>query len=298
MACQPTVDNTPTPTDATTQPLKRDVAMLAERFVPRDAAHPQNLRAASEYIAAAFKAAGLAPHVQRIDATGDYVNVVASLGPTDAPRLVVGAHYDAAGPYPGADDNASGVAGLLELARRLARETFKLRVDLVAFCLEEPPHFGLDTMGSHAYAQRLRREGAKVEGMLSLEMIGYFADADGSQQYPHPAFKALYPNRGNFIAVVGRWQETALVRRTVRAMRRASALPVEAFNGPASTPGLALSDHASFWAAGYHAAMVTDTAFLRNPNYHTAGDTPDTLDYGRMAQVIDGLTAAIVAAAR
>lgn len=298
MACQPTVDNPPAPTDATAQRLKRDVAMLAERLVPRDAAHPQNLRAASEYIAAAFKAAGLTPHMQRIEAAGDYVNVIASLGPAEAPRFVIGAHYDAAGPYPGADDNASGVAGLLELARRLARETFTLRVDLVAFCLEEPPHFGLDTMGSHSYARRLRREGAKVEAMLSLETIGYFADADGSQRYPHPAFKVLYPSRGNFIAVVGRWQETALVRRTVRAMRRASPLPVEGFNGPASTPGLALSDHASFWAAGYKAAMVTDTAFLRNPHYHTAHDTPDTLDYRRMAHVIDGLTAAIVAAAR
>ena len=298
MACQPTANNTATTTDATAQRLKNDVAMLAERLVPRDAAHPQNLRATSAYIATAFKAAGLASHMQRIDAAGDYVNVVASLGPVDAPRFVIGAHYDAAGPYPGADDNASGVAGVLELARRLARETFKLRVDLVAFCLEEPPHFGLETMGSRVYAQRLRREGVKVKAMLSLEMIGYFADADGSQQYPHPAFKALYPDRGNFIAVVGRWQETALVRRTVRAMRRASPLPVEAFNGPASTPGLALSDHASFWAAGYTAAMVTDTAFLRNPHYHTARDTPDTLDYTRMAQVIDGVTAAIVAAAR
>lgn len=297
MACQPPASNNLT-TAATAPRLRHDVAMLAERFAPRDAAHPRNLRAASEYIVAGFKAAGLAPQTQHIEAAGDYVNVVAALGPADAPRFVVGAHYDVAGPYPGADDNASGVAGLLELARRLARETFTLRVELVAFCLEEPPHFGLDTMGSHAYAQRLRREGAKVEAMLSLEMIGYFADAKGSQQYPHPAFRALYPNRGNFIAVVGRWQETALVRRTARAMRRASPLPVETFSGPASTPGLALSDHASFWAAGYTAAMVTDTAFLRNPHYHTAGDTPDTLDYTRMAQVIDGLTAAIVAAAR
>ena len=298
MACKQTVTDVPQTTDAAAQRLQRDVVMLAEKLSPRDAAHPRQLRAAREYIARAFQAAGLVPDIHVIATAPDYANVVAAMGPPAAPRLIIGAHYDAAGPYPGADDNASGVAGVLELARRLARETFKLRVEFVAFCLEEPPHFGLETMGSHAYAQRLRAAGAKVQAMLSLEMIGYFNDADGSQQYPHPAFKALYPNRGNFIAVVGRWQETALVRRIVRAMRGATPLSVQAFNGPASTPGLALSDHASFWAAGYKAAMVTDTAFLRNPHYHTAGDTPATLDYTRMAQVIDGLAAAIVATAR
>lgn len=298
MACKPTASEVAPSPDAAAQRLKRDVVMLADGMVPRDAAHPAQLRAASAYIASAFKEAGLAPELQPIDAAPAYANVIAAIGPRAAPRLIVGAHYDAAGPYPGADDNASGVAGVLELARRLAGETLTLRVDLVAFCLEEPPHFGLATMGSHAYAQRLRREGVQVRAMLSLEMIGYFADADGSQQYPHAAFKLLYPSRGNFIAVVGRWQETALVRRIARAMRNASPLPVEAFNGPASTPGLALSDHASFWAAGYKAAMVTDTAFLRNPHYHTAQDTPATLDYTRMAQVIDGLAAAILAEAR
>lgn len=298
MACKPSGgDKSPT-TGAAAQRLQHDVLTLAERLTPRDAAHPRQLRAARDYIARAFTAAGLAPEIQAIEAAPDYANVVAAIGPPDAPRLIIGAHYDAAGPYPGADDNASGVAGVLELARRLAREPFKLRVEFVAFCLEEPPHFGLETMGSHAYARRSKAAGVAVQAMLSLEMIGYFTEADRSQQYPQPIFKALYPSRGDFIAVVGRWQETVLVRRIARAMRGASPLSVQAFNGPASTPGLALSDHASFWAAGYKAAMVTDTAFFRNPNYHTAGDTPATLDYVRMAQVIDGLAAAIVSMAR
>ena len=279
--------------------LQADVRALAERFVPRDAAHTDNLRAAADYIAAQFAAAGANPERQPFQARGAaYANVVAGFGPADAPRLVVGAHYDAAGPYPGADDNASGVAGLLELARRLRGTPLRLRVDLVAFCLEEPPFFGSDEMGSAVYAHALKAARTPVHGMIALEMIGYFSDRKHSQRYPHPSLEALYPNEGNFIAVVGRAQETEFVRRLQTAMRAASPLAVHALNAPASTPGVALSDHASFWAAGYPGAMITDTAFFRNPHYHTAEDTADTLDYTRMAQVVAGVHAAILAEAR
>lgn len=278
--------------------LATDVRALAERFVPRDAAHPANLRAAADFIAARFKAAGIATEQQEFRAEGaTYSNVSARLGPAGAARLVIGAHYDAAGPHPGADDNASGVAGLLEVALRLRDTPLRLRVDLVAFCLEEPPFFGSDAMGSAVYARALKQAGTRVHGIIALEMIGYFTDAKGSQQFPDPAMKAIYPNEGNFIAVVGRPQETDFVRRLQAAMRAASPLPVHSLNAPAATPGVALSDHASFWAAGYPGVMITDTAFFRNPNYHSATDTPATLDYARMAQVVDGVFAAIVAEA-
>lgn len=260
---------------------------LAERFVPRDAAHPEKLAAAADYIAAQFTAAGATAERQAFRASGEsYANVVARFGPVDAPRLVVGAHYDAAGPYPGADDNASGVAGLLEPARRLRGAPLRLRVDLVAFCLEEPPFFGNDEMGSVVYAHALRAARTPVHAMIALEMIGYFSDRKDSQEFPDPALKALYPNAGNFIAAVGRAQETDLVRRLQAAMRAASPLAVHSLNAPASTPGVARSDHASFWAAGYPGAMITDTALFRNPHYHTADATPATLDYTRMAQVV------------
>lgn len=279
--------------------LRADVLALAERFVPRDAARPDNLRAAADYIAAQFAAAGAPTERQAFRVRGEtYANVIARFGPADAPRLVVGAHYDAAGPYPGADDNASGVAGLLELARRLHGAPLRRRVDLVAFCLEEPPFFGSDEMGSAVYARALKAAHAPVHAMLALEMIGYFSDRKDSQQFPDPALKALYPSEGNFIAVVGRAQETDLVRRLQAAMRAASPLAVHSLNAPASTPGVALSDHASFWAAGYPGVMITDTAFFRNPHYHTADDTPATLNYTRMAQVVAGVHAAILAEAQ
>ena len=279
--------------------LHTDVRALAERFVPRDAAHAENLRAAADYIAGQFAAAGATVERQAFRARGDtYVNVGARFGPADAPRLVVGAHYDAAGPYPGADDNASGVAGLLELARRLRGAPLRLRVDLVAFCLEEPPFFGSDEMGSVVYARALKAARTPVHAMLALEMIGYFSDRKDSQQFPDPAMKALYPNDGSFIAVVGRAQETDLVRRLQTAMRTATPLPVYSLNAPASTLGVALSDHASFWAEDFPGVMITDTAFFRNPHYHSANDTPDTLDYKRMAQVVAGIEAAIRAEAQ
>lgn len=187
---------------------------------------------------------------------------------------------------------------MLELARRLRGAPLRLRVDLVAFCLEEAPFFGSDEMGSAVYARTLKVARTPVHAMLALEMIGYFNDRKNSQQFPDPALKALYPNEGNFIAVVGRAQESDLVRRLQTAMRAASPLGVHSLNAPAATPGVALSDHASFWAAGYPGVMVTDTAFFRNPHYHTAADTPATLDYTRMAQVVAGVHAAILAEAQ
>jgi Zn-dependent M28 family amino/carboxypeptidase len=224
-------------------------------------------------------------------------NVRAFVGPATAERIVIGAHYDAAGPYPGADDNASGVAGLLELARLLDGDALPMKVELVSYPLEEPPFFGTDRMGSAVHAASLRDEGADVRAMLALEMIGYFSDAPRSQRFPLSLMRPFYPSTGDFILVASSLFRRALVRRIRAGMRAASPLPVESINAPALLPGISLSDHRNYWSAGYDAAMITDTAFYRNPHYHGPGDTPDTLDYARMAEVVHGVRGAIRALA-
>ena len=276
--------------------LEAHVRALCVTYAPRDGGHPENMERAALYLRGEFERAGAAVSEQPFEAGGRaYRNVVASFGPETRERVVVGAHYDAFGSMPGADDNASGVAGLLELARLLARTPPPARVELVAYALEEPPYFRSPHMGSRVHADSLAAAGARVRLMISLEMIGYFRDADGSQRYPSSLFGALYPTRGNFIAVVGRFGQGSAVRRVKRAMRAAAPLPVRSVNAPASVPGVDFSDHLNYWRHGFDAVMITDTAFYRNPNYHTPHDTPDTLDYPRMAQVVAGVHAAVLA---
>jgi len=271
--------------------LEADVHWLAGSAAGRVAHDAGALDAAAAWIGESFRAAGCAPAEQTFEVGGDiYRNVVCPLGPRDGPRLVVGAHYDVL-ESPGADDNASGVAALLELARLIeaARPDLKHRLDLVAFALEEAPHFKTPTMGSHVYARRLREDGASVKLAVSVEMIGYYSDVPGSQLFPVGALRWLYPDRGDFIAVVGRTFDRSPVARVKDLMRVDDAMPVYSINAPAALPGVDFSDHWSFWQHGQTAVMVTDTAFLRNPNYHGTGDTADTLDYRRMALVVDGL---------
>jgi Zn-dependent M28 family amino/carboxypeptidase len=223
-----------------------------------------------------------------------YRNVICSFGPPSNERIIVGAHYDSYREYAAADDNASGVAGLIELARLLSRTNVPLQVDLVAYTLEEPPYFGTAHMGSVVHAQSLREAGVKVKAMFSLEMIGYFSDAPDSQSFPVSLLRAFYPSQGNFIAVVGSLGESGMVRRVKRAMIGASSLPVYSINAPRFVPGVDFSDHLSYWKAGYDALMITDTAFYRNHNYHTAGDTAEKLDYRRMAMVVAGVYGAVI----
>ena len=275
--------------------LEAHVRALAETFAPRDESHPENLDRAASYIRRELQEAGGRVEDQPFEVGGTtYRNVIARFGPETRERIVVGAHYDAAGPYPGADDNASGVAGLIELARLLKKNAPRTQVELVAYTLEEPPHFAGSTMGSAVHAAALKRQGIPLRAMIALEMIGYFTDAPDSQRFPLPGMKRLYPTRGNFITVAGKLGQGALVRQVKKAMRSASPLGVEAISAPPSLPGVSLSDHRNYWDAGYPAVMITDTAFYRNGNYHTESDTPDTLDYKRMAMVVQGLHAAVM----
>lgn len=288
------------PVQVDPQRLTAHVRMLAETLAPRNEANPENLERVAAYVRGEFERAGGRVADQPFEADGTtYRNVTALFGPDTRERIVVGAHYDAAGPLPGADDNASGVAGLIELAHLLGKAPpLKRRVELVAFALEEPPHFGSETMGSAVHAGSLKEMGARVRAMICLEMIGYFTDEAGSQEFPLPGLGLLYPNRGNFIAVVGKPRQGSLTRRVRNRMRSASALPVHSINAPESVPGVGLSDHRNYWKAGYPAVMITDTAFFRNDNYHSARDTPDTLDYRRMAMVVEGVYAAVLGEAR
>lgn len=275
--------------------LEAHVRILSTQFHPRDEGHPENLDRAAAYISEELKKVGGVVSEQPYEANGKtYRNVIAWFGPDTTQRIVVGAHYDTAGPLPGADDNASGVAGLIELAQLLGRQQLPMRVELVAFTLEEPPYFRTAHMGSAIHAASLRQQDVDVTAMISLEMIGYFSDEPESQRFPAPFLGAFYPSRGNFICVVGTFGEGLLVRWVKAAMRDASPLPVYSINSPSSVPGVDFSDQLNYWNAGYDAVMITDTAFFRNQNYHTVNDTPETLDYKRMGMVVEGVYAAVL----
>lgn len=228
-------------------------------------------------------------HMQEFRVNGRiYRNVIASFGTACKERIVVGAHYDVCGDQPGADDNASGVAGLLELARMLSRHTLKNRIDLVAFALEEPPYFRSPSMGSYIHAKSLAENHINVKGMVSLEMIGYFSQQRRTQDYPIGILKLFYGGRGNYITVVRKFNGGKFSRRFTRSFRHAK-LPVKSFKGPRFLPGIDFSDHLNYWNEGFSAVMVTDTSFYRNKNYHTSGDTIDTLNFTAMAKVIDAV---------
>jgi Zn-dependent M28 family amino/carboxypeptidase len=275
--------------------LRSHVVTLATEFLPRSAGHADNLDAAAAYIRKELEKTGGRVSEQLLTfERKTYRNVVASFGPESGERIVVGAHYDAYGGLPGADDNASGVAGAIELGRLLGASPPPHRVDVVGFTLEEPPAFGSPGMGSAVHAASLRRAGVRLRVMICLEMIGFFSNNPGSQTFPVPILRLFYPGRGDFISLVGRPKEIRLVRALKGAMRAASSLPVRSINGPRSLLGTDLSDHASYWDAGYPAVMVTDTAFYRNLAYHTAADLPETLDYDRIAEVVRGVFAAVL----
>lgn len=267
--------------------LEHHVRVLAVTLHPRSVDNLANLERAADYVLAQLRATGAATAEQLVEADGkQFRNLIARFGPREGPLIVIGAHYDSCGDTPGADDNASGVAGLLELARLLALQPPKHAVELVAFTLEEPPYFRTDSMGSHWHARELQRTNREVRLMLSLEMIGFYRDGKNSQAYPLSALKLLYPDEGNFIGIVAPLGDFTATRRVKGLFQGASDLPVVSINAPRTLQGVDFSDHASYWRFGMPAMMITDTSFFRNPNYHELSDTPETLDYARMAKVV------------
>ena len=202
--------------------------------------------------------------------------------------VVVGGHYDTVSDSPGANDNASGTAAVLELARLLRNERFNRTIRFVAFVNEEPPHFDTHSMGSRHYAARSAERDEDIVAMISMETIGYFRTEPGTQHYP-PPFSLFYPNRGDFIGFVGNLASRSLVRRSIRVFRETTELPSEGVAALGQIPGITWSDHSSFWLHGYKALMITDTAPFRFPHYHMPTDTPEKLDYDRMARVVAGV---------
>ena len=285
------------PTAANPARLHADVAFLTAIQPARQYQNLASLNKAADYIYAEFEKLGGTVTEQKYLVEGhEYRNIIASFGPPAAERLVVGAHSDVCGEQPGADDNASAVAGLLETARLLQPQAAALtrRIDFVAYSLEEPPFFATEHMGSAVHAQSLHAEKAPVRAMLCYEMIGYFSDAPGSQQFPDAALAAQYPSTGNFIIVVGKQGQEALTQQVQALMRAHSTIDVQRISLPASQALAGLSDHRNYWHHGYEAVMINDTSFLRNPHYHQITDTIDTLDFERMAQVVNGVLGALL----
>ena len=224
-----------------------------------------------------------------------YRNVICSFGTQFDERIIVGAHYDVCGNQEGADDNASGVVGLLEIARHLKSSGLTKRIDLVAFTLEEPPFFRTEYMGSYVHAQSLVADSVNVKGMICLEMIGYFDDKKKTQDYPLKLLSLFYGSRGNYITLVNKFGPGSFARSFTRKFKRRSTVKAKQFKGPKALQGIDFSDHMNYWNAGYSAVMVTDTAFYRNKNYHGTGDTMDKLDVQRMAKVIDAVLVSLTA---
>jgi hypothetical protein len=281
--------------------LRAHVVELAGKIGERSAYQPDQQDQARDYIAAEFKKAGYAPELLEYSAqlksasgrTRPYYNVEARLLPANpAPggAWVLSAHYDTAPGTPGADDNASAVAILLEAARLLRKENPAREIRLVAFGTEEPPSFTTRDMGSFRYLRYLKERGVSLHGLLNLEMLGYFNPKPGSQLFP-PFMNLLHPDTGDFVSLSSNLSSLGLMNSIARAWRQASSLPLETVFLPSVPSALFISDHLNFWFSGERAVMLSDTAYFRNPNYHQYSDTPETLDYERMAEIARAVTA-------
>ena len=273
------------------QHLRNHVTHLAQTIGERNVFVPQALQDAENYIAAQFESYGYTVQRQPFTANGLTVhNLIVEIPGTTRPDeiIVVGGHYDSAEHCPAANDNGSGVAATLELARLFKDTKPQRTLRFVAFVNEEPPFFHTEKMGSLVYARACRERAEKIVGMISLETMGYYDDTPGSQHYPFP-FSLFYPDRGNFIAFVGNVKSRTWVRQCVRLFRQQAQFPSEGAAVPGHIQGVGWSDHWSFWQAGYPGLMVTDTAPFRYPYYHTPQDTADQVDYQRLARVVRGL---------
>ena len=271
--------------------LRRHVEMLAEQIGERNVWQPEALVAAALYIRNTLEDLDYQVRIQSFESEGQTVqNIEVELPGATAPQeiAVVGAHYDSVPDGPGANDNASGIAALLEIARLLSGKTHARTLRLVAFVNEEQPFSSGEQMGSRVYAERSRQRSEQIKAMISLETIGFYTDQHASQHYPFP-FNYFYPDTGNFIGFVGNLSSWNLVRQSLGAFRTTTAFPSEGVAAPGWIRGIGWSDHASFWQAGYPAIMITDTAFFRYQHYHKETDTPDKLDYQSLARVTRGL---------
>lgn len=272
-----------------TQNLIQHVKKLSVTNHPRNYLHLDNLNATADYIKQHMQS--YSDDVSEQTFTIDnvkYRNIISYFGPKNGARIIIGAHYDSCCQTQGADDNASGIAGLLELARLLKENSPNTPIELVAYTLEEPPFFATNNMGSAIHAQSVA--GQPIKLMISLEMIGYFSDKPNSQQFPFKLLQKLYSDKGNFIAIISNLDNRKATATIKSYMLGATDLPVYSLNAPSFITGIDFSDHRNYWKQNIPAVMITDTSFYRNDHYHEAnGDNWEDLDYDRMAKVIQGV---------
>lgn len=273
--------------------LHSHVKMLSETLPPR-IGFEDALKPTVEWIENQLGQYGKTRRQSYLAGGETFHNIIIDFGAKTEERIVVGAHYDTDGELPGADDNASGMAGLIQLARLLSENPPTSHIELVAYTLEEMPHFSTESMGSYIHAKNLKESGKKVKLMISLEMIGYFSNKPNSQDFPIPLLDKIYPNEGNFIAVIGNLGNMLTVRSVKKHFLQSIKLPTYSFNAPSIIPGISFSDHKNYWMMGYPAVMITDTAFNRNKAYHSAEDTADRLDYDKMAEVVQAVYQTII----
>lgn len=273
---------------AQTERIKLDLTIITKTEKSRNYINPDALNITASYIHSELKKVCDSVQYHEFIVDGQvYKNVIASIATDKTKRIIIGAHYDVASEQEGADDNASGVAGVLELARLLSKEKPGYRIDFVAYTLEEPPYYGTKKMGSYIHAKSLQDQNVDVMGMICLEMIGYFNNKPNSQKYPLGILKWFYGNKGDFITVVQKFNNGSFGKRVKKLMTSQHLLPTKSFIGPKKLPGIDFSDHRNYWEFGYSAVMITNTAFYRNPNYHEPSDKMETLDLEKMSKVID-----------
>jgi Zn-dependent M28 family amino/carboxypeptidase len=270
--------------------LKSDVQTLAGEIGERNMWHYAQLNAAADFIEDSFSRAGLHPRRDSYEVRGQACHNIEAEIPGTRPNVVlIGAHYDSVFGSPGANDNGSGIAALLALARRFAGKPAQQTLRFVAFVNEEPPYFLTEQMGSFVYAGRCKGRGDRISAMISLETIGYFSDTPHSQTYPALGLGVFYPTVGNFIGFVSNVHSRELLRRSIALFRKHAKIPSQGAALPSFIPGVSWSDQWAFWQHGYPGIMITDTAPFRYPHYHSATDTPDKLDYDRFALVVSGM---------
>ena len=276
--------------------LQLHIETLTVKIGERNFEHYDKLNAAADYIEQSFMQSGLSVQRQTYSIKDKvYYNIEAEKKGLYQPDqiIIVGAHYDSAHGSPGANDNGTGIAGVLSLARAFSTESPSRTIRFVAFTNEEPPFFWSKKMGSYVYAKRCKEQKESIIAMLSLETIGYYSDEENSQHH-FPLLGFFYPSKGNFIAFVSNLSSRKLLREVIASFRQHKQFPSEGGAFPGFTPGIFWSDHWAFWKMGYHALMVTDTAFLRYPYYHTAQDTMDKINIERMSRVVSGLEKVLV----
>lgn len=287
----------------TSQNLSRHLNKLCIEIGERDFLHPQNLKKSIDYIKREFESMGYEVELQKVPTPNfisnteqPFFNIVAEKKGTKFPNdiIVVGGHYDSVAGHGcvGADDNASAIAVLLELARLLRNTQPEKTTRFVAFCNEEPPFFNTEYMGSYVYAKNCKDQGENIEAMFCLEMLGYYSDLEGSQSYPYPLntiLNLIFGDKGNFIAFISNIDSRGLMAKSLETFRNSTKFPSQGVSLPSFVTGVDWSDHRSFWGQGYKAIMIGDTALYRNKYYHTPKDTPDKLNYNKMARVTVGI---------